>query len=101
MLLFGFELASSWAGISPEAGILPRLGPRLAAARTSGSEALWWSVAAELLLGLLVIWVVAVLGQMEPPGHMQVGVSETALALAESSSSLRGLARGAAPGMCH
>jgi len=75
-----------------------RLTPRLAAAGTGGSQALCWSVAAELLLGLLVIWVVAVLGQMEPPGHMQVGASETAPALAENSSSLRGLARGAAHG---
>jgi hypothetical protein len=57
-----------------------------------------WSVAAELLLGLLVIWGVAVLGQMEPPGHLHIGVSETAPALAENSSGLRGLARGPAHG---
>jgi len=75
-----------------------RLTPRVAAARTGGSQALSWSVAAEFLLGLLVIWVVAVLGQMEPPGHMHVGVSETAPALAENSSGVRGLARGAAHG---
>jgi len=75
-----------------------RFTPRLVAARTGGSQALWWSVAAELLLGLLVIWVVAVLGQTEPPGHMHVGVSETAPALAENSSNLPGSARGAAHG---
>jgi len=75
-----------------------RLTPRLAASGTGGSQALWRSVAAELVLGLLVIWVVAVLGQMEPPGHMHVGVSETAPALDENVSSLRGLARGAAHG---
>jgi copper resistance protein D len=50
-----------------------RLTPRLAAATGSADRAtalLWWSIGAELTLGLIVIWVVAVLGQTEPPAHM-------------------------------
>jgi len=71
-----------------------RLTPRLGAARTGGSQALWWSVAAELLLGLLVIWVVAVLGQTEPPGHMHVGVTETGPVRAENIGGLGSAAHG-------
>ena len=75
-----------------------RLTPRLLAAGAAASQALWWSVATELALGLLVILAVGVLGQTEPPGHMHGGVSGTGPVLAENSSGLRGSARGAAHG---
>jgi copper resistance protein D len=71
-----------------------RLTPRLAASVTAGSRALWWSVAAELTLGLLVIWVVGVLGQTEPPGHMHMGVSETGPVFAENISGVGSAAHG-------
>jgi copper resistance protein D len=67
-----------------------RLTPHLLAAGAA-TQGLWWSVAAELALGLLVIWVVGVLGQTEPPGHMHVGVSDRGLVVAEDTSGLRRL----------
>jgi copper resistance protein D len=75
-----------------------RLTPRLLVAGATASQALWHSVAAELAVGFLVILVVGVLGQTEPPGHMHVGVSEPGLVVVESTSGLRRLARGAAHG---
>ncbi len=75
-----------------------RLTPRLAAAGAGASQALWWSIAAELTLGLLVIGVVGVLGQTEPPGHMHAGVSETGPVLAANTGDLRGLASSAPHG---
>jgi hypothetical protein len=75
-----------------------RLTPRLLAAGAAATQALWWSVAAELALGLLVIWVVAVLGQTEPPGHMHMGVSDCGLVVAEGVSGPRRLARASAHG---
>jgi copper resistance protein D len=74
-----------------------RLTPRLLAAGAA-SQALWWSVATELALGLLVILAVGVLGQTEPPGHMHGGVSELGPVVAESTGGLRGSARGPAHG---
>jgi len=75
-----------------------RLTPRLLAAGAAASQALWWSVASELALGLLVILAVGVLGQTEPPGHMHGGVSELGPVVAESTGGLRGSAHGPAHG---
>ena len=47
------------------------LTPRLLAAAKGGTlRLLCTSISVEILLGLVVLCVVAVLGELEPPGHM-------------------------------